>query len=89
MRERDGKLATEIQNHKCCKGAGVQPQQPGDDEQEEGLQTGAKELEPTPSASAADDPLIERRASAFIHFTLVHDYTKQQYMLIYDSNLFF
>ena len=69
--------------------AGVQPQQPGDDEQEEGLQTGAKELEPTPSASAADAPFIERRASAFVHFTLVHDYTKQQYMLIYYSKLFF
>lgn len=55
--------------------ARVQPQQPGDDEQEEGLQKVWKELEPTPSANVADDPFIERRASAFIHFTLMHDYT--------------
>ena len=56
--------------------ARVQPQQPVDDEQEEGLQMAQKELEPTPSANAADDPFIERRASAFIHFTLEHDYIK-------------
>ena len=40
-----------------------------------GYKQARKELEPTPSASAADDPFIERRASAFIHFTLMHDYT--------------
>ena len=69
--------------------AKVQPQQPGDNEQEEGLQMAWKELEPTPSANAADDPFIEGRASAFIHFTFVQDYTKQQYVLIYYSKLFF
>lgn len=68
--------------------AGVQPQQPGDNEQEDGLQTARKELEQTPSANAADDPFIEGRASTFIHFTLVRDYTKQQ-VLIYYSKLFF
>ena len=69
--------------------AGVQPQQPGDDEQEEGLQMARKELKPTSSANAADDPFIERRASAFMHFTLVYDYTKQQYVVIYYSKLFY
>ena len=72
-------------NAKESQNAGVQPHQPGDDEREEGLLTVRKELEPTPSANAADDPFIERRASAFIHFTLAHDYTKQQYVLIYYS----
>ena len=37
--------------------ARVQPQQPGDDEQEEGLQKARKELEPTPQLHAADDPI--------------------------------
>ena len=36
-------------------GAGVQPQQPGSDEGEEGLQMARKELESTPQLHAADD----------------------------------
>jgi len=68
--------------------ARFQSQQPGDDEQEEGLQMVWKELGPTPSANAADAPFIKGRASAFIHFTLLQHYTKQ-YVLIYYSKLFF
>ena len=45
-----------------------------------------KELKPTSSANAADDPFIERRASAFIHFTLVHDYTKQHVLIYYSKH---
>lgn len=37
--------------------AGVQPQQPGSDEGEDGLQMARKELEPTPQLHAADDPI--------------------------------